>query len=33
MRGEKSRADIQIEEYVHNLNSELEPLGFQVVPI
>jgi hypothetical protein len=33
MRGEKSKADIQIEEYVHNLNSELEPLGFQVVPV
>jgi hypothetical protein len=33
MRGEKSKADAQIEEYVHNLNSELEPLGFQVVPI
>lgn len=33
MRGEKSKADVQIEEYVHNLNSELEPLGFQVVPI
>jgi hypothetical protein len=33
MRGEKSRADVQIEEYVHNLNSELEPLGFQVVQI
>jgi hypothetical protein len=33
MRGEKSKADPQIEAYVHDLNGELEPLGFQVVPI
>lgn len=31
MRGEKSKADAQIEEYVHNLNSELEPMGYTIV--
>jgi hypothetical protein len=29
MRGEKSKVDPQIEAYVHDLNGELEPLGFQ----
>lgn len=33
MRGEKSKADAQIEGYVHDLNSELEPMGYKVVEI
>lgn len=33
MRGEKSKADAQIESYVHDLNSELEPMGYRVVEI
>jgi hypothetical protein len=33
MRGEKSKADAQIEGYVHDLNSELEPMGYRVVEI
>jgi hypothetical protein len=33
MRGEKSKADAQIAGYVHDLNSELEPMGYRVVEI
>lgn len=33
MRGEKSKADAQIESYVHDLNSELEGMGYRIVPI
>jgi len=33
MRGEKSKADAQIEGYIHDLNSELEPMGYRVVEI
>ncbi|MGA2309496.1 MAG: hypothetical protein ABSG57_08115 [Candidatus Bathyarchaeia archaeon] len=33
MSGEGSKADAQVLEYVHNINSELEPLGFKVVEI
>jgi hypothetical protein len=33
MRGEQSKADAQIEGYIHDLNSELEPMGYRVVEI
>jgi hypothetical protein len=33
MRGEKSKADAQVEQYVHDLKGELEPLGFTIVPL
>jgi hypothetical protein len=33
MRGERSKVDAQIEGYVHDLNSELEPMGYRVVEI